>query len=123
MTKLNKLRKVFHGQKIELVKKEFKMNITVNAVRGSKMLKPKIVRIDLEKGATIPQLKQFMNAKGPHGIKVLHPPMLKFKGRQYTTYGDFSVTKTNQYINLIDVKTGERKVGQLRKWKIVGCRV
>lgn len=85
-------------------------------------MKQKVLKIDLKKGATMSQLRQFWAQKGPRGIKILHDPILNFKGRQYATYGNFYATQENQYINLIDTKTGKRKVGVLRKWKLVGVK-
>lgn len=76
----------------------------------------KTVTIDLKRGATLTQLKSFMGAKGPHAIKVRYNRLIRFKEREYVVE---NISKDYDYVNLIDKKSGARKIGFLKKFKVV----
>ena len=76
----------------------------------------KKVTIDLKKGATLRQLMQFEAQRGKHTVKAIFKDTTTFNGRKY--YID-NISDDGAVARLIDVRRGTRRIGILKKFKIV----
>lgn len=76
----------------------------------------KTVTIDLKRGATLTQLKSFMGARGKHTVKAIFKDTTTFNGRKYYVE---NISEDGAIAHLVDAKSGARKIGFLKKFKVV----